>query len=48
MKVRLLLLFAQVEYRPSLVPPISMNSLWSAVTHKAISLNAHSFQAREH
>ena len=40
-KVRLLLRFAQVECRPSLAPPITMDLLSSVDTHKAISLNAH-------
>ena len=40
-KVSLLLLFAQVECRPSLAPPISMNTLSAAVEHQAISCPAH-------
>ena len=41
LKVRRLLKPARLDRRLSLTPPISMDSLSSVVTHKAISLNAH-------
>ena len=47
-KVRLLLRFAQVECRPSLAPPITMDLLSSVDTHKAISLNAHCLLGPNH
>ena len=40
-KVRLLLLFAQVECRPSLAPPISMDILSTRQWLMAIRVNAH-------
>ena len=43
---RRLLRIAQVECLPSLAPPISMDSLSSAGTDKAISLNAHCLAGR--
>ena len=39
--VRLLLLSAQVEYRPTLAPPISMNTLSSPMRQSTISCPAH-------
>ena len=48
LKVRRLLRIAQVECRPSLAPPISLDSLSSAGTHKAISLNAHCLSSPNH
>ena len=40
-KVRRLIKLARLDRRLSLKPPISMDSLSSAGTQKAISLNAH-------
>ena len=46
LKVRRLLRFAQVECRPSLVPPISMHLLSAAVEPPAISCRAHCLLGR--
>ena len=40
-KVRRLLKTARLDRRRPWTPPISMYTIWSANTHKAISLNAH-------
>jgi len=47
-KVRRLLKPARLDRRLSLTPPISMDSLSSAGTHKAISLNAHCLVGPDH
>ena len=41
LKVRRLLKPARLDRRLSLTPPISLDSISSADTHQAISLNAH-------
>ena len=46
-KVRLLLRFAQVEYRPSWAPPISIHTLSAAVEHSAISCRAIAFWGKK-
>ncbi len=47
-KVRRLLKPARLDRRLSLTPPISMDSLSLAGTHKAISLNAHCLVGLDH
>ena len=47
-KVRRLLKPARLDRRLSLTPPISVDSLSSADTHKAIGLNTHFFNNQSH
>ena len=47
-KVRRLLKPARLDRRLSLTPPISVDSLSSADTHKAIGLNTHFFSDQSH
>ena len=47
-KVRRLLKPARLDRRLSLTPPISVGSLSSVDTHKAIGLNAHFFSDQSH
>ena len=47
-KVRRLLKSARLDRRLSLTPPISMDSLSSADTHKAIGLNTHFLNNQSH
>ena len=47
-KVRRLLKPARLDRRLSLTPPISVDSLSSADTHKAIGLNAHCLSGPNH
>ena len=47
-KVRRLLKPARLDRRLSLTPPISVDSLSSADTHKAIGLNTHFFSNQSH
>ena len=44
LKVKRLLKTAALDRRLSLTPPISLDSISSADTHQAISLNAHCFR----